>query len=171
MGLRRVLAWFFLVLFILLIPTIGAMDDTKMNQSEIVSSTEVLRTVLLLPPASFFHRLDFVYSAWTGTDDKYDSKRFKINGKHVFLFPDEVPDGPGTDIGAVDVAQEVIPSHEHAAKTGTSLWDCSIVLSKFIEEMTLKNVVEAKRERYGVSGKKVIELVGCSLFLFFEDLG
>ncbi|KAI9032480.1 putative methyltransferase-domain-containing protein [Hyaloraphidium curvatum] len=108
------------------------------------NAVQSAKAPLLLPPASYFHRLDF----HAGASTKY---RFTIAGRPIFLFPDP------------DLAEHVSPDNaglapeDHAARTGTSLWDCAVVLAKFLEHAT-HHPDPAYRARFSVEGKRVVEL-------------
>lgn len=104
------------------------------------ASEPTVRPILLLPPASYFPNLDFSTDAPLPT-------RFTITGRPVFLCDRSV------DSEALD-----IPLDEHAARTGGSLWDCAVVLAKFLEWVAGGD----RGEEFGaldVKGKRVVELV------------
>lgn len=147
------------IALLLLITSIRPSIADYQHSIDIHSTMEPPRPILLLPPASFFHGLDFVASS------SKTAQRFIVGGKPVLLFPDPSSESIGSDAtidGGGSGGASEFADDEHAAKTGTSLWDCSIVLAKFIEDMTL-NGDDDERQIFSVKDKRVIELVSLTV--------
>ncbi|KAG0261072.1 hypothetical protein BG011_001375 [Mortierella polycephala] len=78
---------------------------------------------------------------------------FLINGRRIVLPPKSVTQegegDPDTDTG--NMKEDGTSLLSHTASTAKSVWDCSIVLSKYLEALSLK-----KRDFW--TGKRVLEL-------------
>ncbi|KAF9912398.1 hypothetical protein EC991_011090 [Linnemannia zychae] len=79
------------------------------------------------------------FASFDFTPSSQDGEPYNINGRRIVL-PPKVPN-KDSDIGSdgdIDIDKKDGPELSHTASTAKSVWDCSIVLGKYLETLSNK---------------------------------